>query len=620
MGAKHSEFAKEGFRSSVYEEEDQYKEGALKKKGKGALGTTWRNRYFVLNGHYLKYYDNEKAKSNELVKGTIDLASAKFIEVKDKVVCITLVDGAKQSLQAISEDEAHAWYHAMIKCKDDLSNLSMYPETFKTLGFILAETVDTNSSAATNPVSKHAGPIKGTESIMSKKGHGTSETAVQKDLMYGCDQKIADRICNFNRHNAENSGYFTANTKWADTVDPAKETVYYDSVTGVPLFVAPRGRTFAEFKKESLAHGWPSFRDAEVIHQNMRVLPDGEAVSLTGTHLGHNLPDRSGNRYCINLVSVAGRPAAAAAATDAAVAPTTAAAASSPDARVDALVQGQPVLVFSKTYCPYCKEVKELLTQAGASARWDFNIHVVELDTDTDGKQMQEYLLKKTGQNSVPNVFIGGEHVGGLDTVQAMGIGLLKQSLDAAPQALAHQNKSDSEESVGEKVEGGLQRATFGAGCFWGVELFFQRMHGVEKTRVGYIGGQVKNPTYRQVCNGTTGHAEAVEITFDPSVISYDALLAKLWARHDPTTLNRQGNDKGTQYRSAIFYYGAEQKAQAAASMAAEQTRLKKKVTTQLGDGDEHFFYAAETYHQQYLEKGGQEATKGSTAKIACYG
>lgn len=150
-------------------------------------------------------------------------------------------------------------------------------------------------------------PIKAEESLMSEKAHGTTETPVQPNLRYGCDQETADRICCFNRHYAEHSGYF-ATTKYFDEVDTSVETTYYDSVTGKPLFIAPRGRTFEEFKKESLAHGWPSFRDEEVIWDSVRCLENGEAVSVDGTHLGHNLPDRSGNRYCINLVSVAGNP------------------------------------------------------------------------------------------------------------------------------------------------------------------------------------------------------------------------------------------------------------------------------------------------------------------------
>lgn len=150
-------------------------------------------------------------------------------------------------------------------------------------------------------------PIKADESVMSQKAHGTTEKPVMKNLKYGCDWDTADRICCFNRHYAEFSGYWLE-TNFMNEVDKTTETTYYDSVTGKPLFVAPRGRSFEEFVAESVSHGWPSFRDEEVIWDNMRCLANGEAISVDGTHLGHNLPDKKGNRYCINLVSVAGNP------------------------------------------------------------------------------------------------------------------------------------------------------------------------------------------------------------------------------------------------------------------------------------------------------------------------
>ena len=151
-------------------------------------------------------------------------------------------------------------------------------------------------------------PVMGTESIMVSKSHGTSHTPVQQKLLYGCDRALADKICNFNRHYAEHSGYFLR-TNWLEEIpkngDP---TIYYDSNSGNPLFQAPVERSFVEFLQESRAHGWPSFRDEEVNWQFVRVLPDGECVSVDGTHLGHNIPDAKGNRYCINLVSIAGSP------------------------------------------------------------------------------------------------------------------------------------------------------------------------------------------------------------------------------------------------------------------------------------------------------------------------
>lgn len=147
--------------------------------------------------------------------------------------------------------------------------------------------------------------VMGEESIMCPKAHGTTATPVQSNLKWNCDQKTADKICSFNRHYAEHSGYWKT-TSFLKDVNKEGETTYFDSVSGKPLFIAPRGRTFQEFQRESEAHGWPSFRDEEVVWDNVRVLPDGEAVSVDGTHLGHNLPDGSGNRFCINLVCIAG--------------------------------------------------------------------------------------------------------------------------------------------------------------------------------------------------------------------------------------------------------------------------------------------------------------------------
>jgi len=150
-------------------------------------------------------------------------------------------------------------------------------------------------------------PVMGTENIMSPKAHGTSKAPVQSDLRYGCNHALADKICNFNRHYAEASGYFLQ-TSWASEVSRTESTVYYDANSGQPLFQAPINRDFEAFFRESVAHGWPSFRDDEVNWNHVRVLPDGECVSIDGTHLGHNIPDAHGNRYCINLVSIAGSP------------------------------------------------------------------------------------------------------------------------------------------------------------------------------------------------------------------------------------------------------------------------------------------------------------------------
>jgi len=148
-----------------------------------------------------------------------------------------------------------------------------------------------------------------------------------------------------------------------------------------------------------------------------------------------------------------------------------------------------------------------------------------------------------------------------------------------------------------------IQKAIFAAGCFWGVEAKFRKVEGVVSTRVGYIGGQFTNPNYKDVCSHKTGHAEAVEITFDPSNVSYDELLDIFWSIHDPTTLNRQGPDVGTQYRSAIFYLNSEQKKKAMSSKAKLEAskRSKSLIVTQIVPASE--FWEAEEYHQKYVEK-----------------
>jgi peptide-methionine (S)-S-oxide reductase len=150
-----------------------------------------------------------------------------------------------------------------------------------------------------------------------------------------------------------------------------------------------------------------------------------------------------------------------------------------------------------------------------------------------------------------------------------------------------------------------MAKATFAAGCFWGVEATFRQLPGVLSTRVGYTGGRLENPTYKDVCTDTTGHAEAVEVEYDPAKISYDKLLNVFWENHDPTQLNRQGPDFGKQYRSAIFFHDAEQERAAKASKEAleKSRRFSKPIVTQIVPADN--FYEAEDYHQQYLEKRG---------------
>ena len=157
------------------------------------------------------------------------------------------------------------------------------------------------------------------------------------------------------------------------------------------------------------------------------------------------------------------------------------------------------------------------------------------------------------------------------------------------------------------------KKATFGAGCFWGVEAAFRQLDGVTRTRVGYSGGTLDNPTYEDVCSHTTGHAEVVEVTYDPERVSYDQLLEVFWQKHDPTQLNRQGWDIGDQYRSVVFFHDQEQQEAAARSKAREQAHLSAPIVTQIEPAET--FYEAEDYHQQYLEKRGRSSCTAELAR-----
>jgi peptide-methionine (S)-S-oxide reductase len=150
-----------------------------------------------------------------------------------------------------------------------------------------------------------------------------------------------------------------------------------------------------------------------------------------------------------------------------------------------------------------------------------------------------------------------------------------------------------------------MEKATFGAGCFWGIEAAFRQVNGVKSTAVGYMGGTMKNPTYQDVCSSKTGHAEVVQVEFDPALVSYEQLLNVFWENHDPTTLNRQGPDVGPQYRSAIFFHTPDQEIAANASKDAigRSGRFHRPVVTEITPAPE--FWRAEEYHQQYLEKRG---------------
>lgn len=166
-------------------------------------------------------------------------------------------------------------------------------------------------------------------------------------------------------------------------------------------------------------------------------------------------------------------------------------------------------------------------------------------------------------------------------------------------------NKQSTAAMSNETTQAGLQVATFGSGCFWCTEAIFQNVQGVKKVESGYSGGKVKNPTYKEICSGLTGHAEVVQLTYDPVVISFDELLEIFWKTHDPTTLNRQGADEGTQYRSVIFYHNEEQK---------QLAETYKKKLDQAGAFDQPIvteispfttFYKAEDYHQNYYNLNG---------------
>jgi peptide-methionine (S)-S-oxide reductase len=171
--------------------------------------------------------------------------------------------------------------------------------------------------------------------------------------------------------------------------------------------------------------------------------------------------------------------------------------------------------------------------------------------------------------------------------------------IEGCPKKKEQKNMSTSEESH-------LEKATFAAGCFWGIEAAFSKINGVKSTTVGYTGGHLQNPTYEQVCSGKTGHAEAVQITYDPKIVSYEELVEVLWKIHDPTTPDRQRQDAGYQYRSAVFYHSEEQQLAAEQSKQKAQSRFTNPVVAEITPAPT--FYKAEEYHQKYLEKKGQKS------------
>lgn len=174
------------------------------------------------------------------------------------------------------------------------------------------------------------------------------------------------------------------------------------------------------------------------------------------------------------------------------------------------------------------------------------------------------------------------------------------------------------DDSAHQLPKGEGETATFAAGCFWGVELAFQRVPGVLHTMVGYTAGQKDHPSYQDVCSGTTGHTEAVQMIFNPAAVSYKELLLVLFDRMDPTALNRQGNDRGTQYRSGVYYHTDDQKRIAEEFFKEMQPKYSDKIVVELKKASK--FWPAEGYHQKYLEKGSQKAAKGCLDPIKCYG
>ncbi|PHU22607.1 Peptide methionine sulfoxide reductase [Capsicum chinense] len=195
---------------------------------------------------------------------------------------------------------------------------------------------------------------------------------------------------------------------------------------------------------------------------------------------------------------------------------------------------------------------------------------------------------------------------------------------DATPMDSSSSSSSAIPQGTDDEIPApGQQFAQFGAGCFWGVELAFQRVSGVTKTEVGYSQGYLHNPTYEDICSGTTFHSEVVRVQYDPTECNFDTLLDVFWDRHDPTTLNRQGNDVGTQYRSGIYFYTPEQEKAALESRDRQQKILNRNIVTEILPAKK--FYRAEEYHQQYLAKGGrfgfrQSSEKGCNDPIRCYG
>jgi len=196
-----------------------------------------------------------------------------------------------------------------------------------------------------------------------------------------------------------------------------------------------------------------------------------------------------------------------------------------------------------------------------------------------------------------------------------MGSGPVKGFSDPAVQEIISKKHNPDQNKIAKED---AEKATFAAGCFWGVQLAFQRVPGVVTSMVGYTAGHKEHPTYKDVCSGSTGHTEAVQLLFNPRVVTYKELMTVLFDRMNPTTLNRQGNDVGTQYRSGIYYHNEQQKNAALSFISEMQAKYKDKIVVEVKEASQ--FWPAEDYHQKYLEKGSQKANKGCLDPIKCYG
>jgi len=213
---------------------------------------------------------------------------------------------------------------------------------------------------------------------------------------------------------------------------------------------------------------------------------------------------------------------------------------------------------------------------------------------------------------SAPQIFVCASS---LFNWSAMGNSPVKGFNSPAAKQIITKEHSPDQNKVDKEA---CDTATFAAGCFWGVQLAFQRVPGVVDTMVGYTDGRKENPSYEEVCRGNSGHTEAVQMMFNPELVSFKDLMVVLFDRMDPTTLDRQGNDRGTQYRSGIYYHSEQQKEEALEFIKEVQPKYNSKIVVEVKKASK--FWPAEDYHQKYLEKGSQKAEKGCLEPIKCYG